>query len=172
MSYSFDMECVSYGLTSNIGPFPYDTTVQYYCVVKDGVGNWVTSTIKTSTISEVVVEQPAIPVETTPVQLQDLNGNLINSGEAGKQVLLATDMSNIGAADQPLIYIIQVKDNTGSVVYLSFLQGTVPGGKTFTFGLAWTPETTGEYTVEAYAWKSWAEPTPLSKPSSENITVV
>jgi hypothetical protein len=70
-----------------------------------------------------------------------------------------------------MLYIVQVKDATGRVVFMAYISGTVPAGKAFTFGLPWTPETAGDYTIEIYAWKSWTEPTPLSEPVSQTITV-
>jgi hypothetical protein len=88
-------------------------------------------------------------------------------------VLLSSDMSNTGSADQAMLYIVQVKDSAGSVVSLSFISGTVPAGATYTFGIPWTATDTGVFTVEVFAWTSWTDPTPLSETvSTSTVTVM
>jgi hypothetical protein len=54
---------------------------------------------------------------------------------------------------------------------MSYISGTVPAGRAFTFGIMWTPAEAGDYTVEVFAWKSWTEPTPLSESVSQPVTV-
>ena len=108
----------------------------------------------------------------TPVLKDPTTGETITEGKAGEQVMLSTEMSNTATEDQPMLYIVQVKDETGRVVYLSFISGTVPAGETYEFGIGWTPTVAGTYTVEVFAWVSWAEPTPLSDVATATITIV
>ncbi|RLG91598.1 MAG: hypothetical protein DRO36_03940 [Candidatus Hecatellales archaeon] len=98
-------------------------------------------------------------------------GEALTKGEVGKTVMLSTEMKNTSEEDQEMLYIVQVKDSTGRVVYMSFISGTVPALKTYTFGIGWTPESAGTYIIEVYAWRSWATPTPLSTVSTTTITV-
>lgn len=115
---------------------------------------------------------PALPITAGKPSLLDAAGKPIEKGKVGTQLLLSTEMKNEARTDQSMLYIVQVKDAAGTVVYLSFVQGTVPGGKAYTFGIAWTPAKAGTYTVEVYAWESWTVPTPLSAVSTATVTVV
>jgi hypothetical protein len=115
---------------------------------------------------------PTLPITSGTPELQDANGNPISQGRRGTQVLLATDLTNTATVDQSMLYIVQVKNTAGTVVYLSYISGTVPAGKTFTFGLSWTPNVSGTYTVEVYSWNSWSDPTPLSQVSTGTVTIV
>ena len=90
---------------------------------------------------------------------------------AGEDVMVSTELENTATTDQDMLYIVQIKDAAGRVVYMSYISGTVPAGRTFTFGVMWTPAVAGDYTVEVFAWKSWTEPTPLSEMVSQPVTV-
>jgi hypothetical protein len=113
----------------------------------------------------------ALPITAGAPSFVGPTGEAIETPTVGTMVLVSTELSNTATIDQQMLYIIQIKDATGRVVYMSYISGTVPAGKAFTFGLPWTPEEAGTYTIEIYAWKSWDEPTPLSEPVSQTITV-
>ncbi|WP_309493078.1 hypothetical protein [Candidatus Hecatella orcuttiae] len=115
--------------------------------------------------------RPALPILTSSPELQDAQGNPLVKGAVGVQVLLVTEISNLASTTQSMLYIVQIKDSVGAVVYLSFISGNVPGKGSLTLGIAWTPEEAGSYTVEVFAWKSWSDPTPLAETKSVEITV-
>ena len=88
----------------------------------------------------------------------------------GETVLVSADIANPTSIDQPMIYIVQVKDSELRVVCLSFVSGTVPADKSFSFGIAWTPQKAETYTVQVFVWKSWTEPIPLAEPTTMEVT--
>lgn len=122
-----------------------------------------------ATIGVPYIEKPI--TAGTPALKDPTTGEVLTKGEVGKTVMLSTEMENTSEEDQEMLYIVQVKDATGRVVYISFISGTVPALKTYTFGIGWTPEEPGTYTIEVFAWRSWAEPTPLSTVTTTTITV-
>ncbi|RLI32616.1 hypothetical protein DRO51_01385 [Candidatus Bathyarchaeota archaeon] len=123
--------------------------------------------------AKVGVPVPVKPITAgTPAARDPTTGEVLTEVSAGSMILLSTDMTNTAEEDLPMLYIVQVKDEAGHVVFLSFISGTVPAGQTYSFGISWTPAAPGTYTVEVFAWKSWEEPTPLSDVATTTITVV
>ena len=123
--------------------------------------------IETSTVG---VSAPTLPITTATPELQDANGNTIFLAPVDTPVLLATELSNTATANQPTLYIVQVKDALGTVVHIGTASLTIPGGFSTTFSISWTPSASGSYTVEVYAWESWTIPAPLSTVESSSIT--
>jgi len=118
----------------------------------------------------VKVETRSLPIEVEP-SIQTVGGTPITETQVGESILLVASMCNTATVDKDMIYICQVKDGSGSVVYLAFIKGSVPAGKTFDFGVSWTPNFLGDYSIEVFVWRSWADPTPLSIPITAIITV-
>ena len=142
--------------------------VEYYITAVDSSAN--SASAPATGAYSVTVSQFA--VSATEPALKDVNGNEIASTTAGTQVLLSTKLNNHGSAAKALLYIVQVKNAAGSVVFISFVSGTVPAATEYEFGIAWTPSAAGTYSVEAFAWKSWTEPEAYSEVSSSTVTVV
>lgn len=88
-----------------------------------------------------------------------------------KQVQVAADVSNGLDRDQSFAYIVQIKDQNGVVVQLSWLTGTLTPGQSLNPSQSWTPTTTGSYTAEIFVWGSINNPDALSPPLSMNIAV-
>jgi hypothetical protein len=114
---------------------------------------------------------PDLPIISGTPELQDANGNPVTSAAHGTQVLLASELTNAATTTVTMLYIVQVKDSAGTVVLLNYIMGAVPGSASFTFAVSWIPEKAGTYTVEVYAWTSWADPTPLSAVSTSTVTI-
>ncbi len=115
--------------------------------------------------------QPEMPLEISKPQLVDEEGNPLVSAELGEPVLVSTEVTNTGPRDQSFLYIVQIKDAEGKVVFLSFIQGVIPAGKSVPASILWTPQQFGTFTVEAYTWKSWENATPLSPGAQTTIQV-
>ena len=106
-----------------------------------------------------------------PTAVEPATGAPVNTTTVGKMVSIATTLKNIDVVDRSFAYIVQVKDSEGVVVYLGYIEGTVPAGYSFTPAISWTPTAPGVYTVEVFVWKSLAEPTAYSPVLSFTITV-
>jgi len=67
---------------------------------------------------------------------------------------------------QSFAYIIQVKDQDGTVVSLSWIQGELTSDQSLELSQSWTPTVTGSYIIESFVWNSLKDPTSLSPKSS------
>ena len=117
-----------------------------------------------------------IPVEkpfeiATPSVVDPTTGAEVTETTVGKMVAISTAIENIDVVERTFAYVVQVKDAAGVVVYLSYIEGTVPAGYSFTPTISWTPTAPGVYTVEVFVWKSVAEPTAYSPVLTLTITV-
>ena len=132
----------------------------------------VTEESKTFTATATV----GIPVEkpfeiATPAVVDPTTGAEVTETTVGKMVAISTTLENIDVVERTFAYVVQVKDSAGVVVYLSYIEGTVPAGYSFTPTISWTPTAPGVYTVEVFVWKSVAEPTAYSPVLTLTITV-
>ncbi|HJU14126.1 MAG TPA: hypothetical protein VJ792_06670 [Candidatus Nitrosotalea sp.] len=89
-----------------------------------------------------------------------------------KQVQIAADVTNGLNRDQPFAYIVQVLDNNGVVVQLSWLTGTLTAGQSLNPSQSWTPTSTGNYTAQIFVWSGIDNPDALSPPLVMKISVV
>jgi hypothetical protein len=89
----------------------------------------------------------------------------------GETVSLTGEVYNNSTLKQETTYIIQIKNQHGRVVYLNYTYGEIQP-KTFKqYILQWKPEKPGKYTIEAYIWKNWEKPRPLTHPTKTTITI-
>jgi hypothetical protein len=119
-----------------------------------------------------------IVLATTPVVYAQISGGVSTKLQNGvwqvpvnKQVQVAADVNNGQDRDQSFAYIVQIKDQNGVVVQLSWLTGTLTPGQSLNPSQSWTPATTGSYTAEIFVWESINNPDALSPPLSMNIAV-
>src|SRR5215472_11448514 len=71
-----------------------------------------------------------------------------------KQVQITADVSNGQDRDQSFAYLVQIKDQNGVVVQLSWLTGTLTPGQSLNPSQSWTPSYAGSYTAEIFVWDS------------------
>lgn len=88
-----------------------------------------------------------------------------------KQIQITADVSNGQDRDQPFAYIVQIQNQDGVVVQLSWLTGTLTAGQSLNPAQSWTPTTPGSYTAQIFVWASINNPDALSPPLSMNISV-
>jgi hypothetical protein len=136
------------------------TKLGTYTVQVDGITQ--TFTVKPSLYMPLILTQPQ-PVGAT--------GEPIDKVKVGEPIALTTKISNKAIIEQETLYIIQVRNEIGRVVHLGFISGKIPAETTLPFAVEWLPKKPGTYTIEAYAWKNWKEPIPLSEPTSQTITI-
>ena len=63
---------------------------------------------------------------------------------------------------QPYVYIIQIKNEEGVGIQLSWVMGILQTDQEIRPEQSWIPEKPGEYTVEVFVWGSLDNPTHLS----------
>jgi len=64
--------------------------------------------------------------------------------------------------DQSFVYIIQVKDQGGTVVSLSWIQGELTSNQSLELSQSWTPIEASNYVIEIFVWNSFKDQIPLS----------
>ncbi|MGH9879268.1 MAG: hypothetical protein ACRD5H_16685, partial [Nitrososphaerales archaeon] len=114
--------------------------------------------------------------ETERVQISEatiLNsaGNELTEVSMGSQLLVQGSLLNRQSLEQSLAYIVQIKDEHGRTVFLSWIKGIIQNGQSLKEAVAWTPDLFGKYSVEIFVWDNLINPQPLSEVSRIEITV-
>ena len=114
------------------------------------------------------------PLERAPIgnlQAVDAFGNSLDTVQVDQQIQIEADIANKQDRDQKFAYLVQIQDNNGVTVSLSWIGGNLTPEQELSSSVSWIPELVGEYTVTAFAWESIANPTALSPPVKTTITV-
>ena len=109
------------------------------------------------------------PASTT--HIQDMQGQEKSQVIVDEQIMVVADVTNAQKIDQPFAYIVQIHDDTGAVVSLGWLLGTLSPEQRLSPGLSWTPPSAGVYTATVFVWESIDNPAPLSHSLSIDIDV-
>ena len=104
-------------------------------------------------------------------QIQNMQGQEKSQVLVDEQIMVVADVTNGQNREQPFAYIVQIHDDTGAVVSLGWLLGTLSPEQRLSPGLAWTPQTAGVYSATVFVWESINNPAPLSHSLSIDIDV-
>lgn len=91
--------------------------------------------------------------------------------KVNKQVQITSDVTNGQDKTQPFAYLVQIKNQDGVVVSLSWLSGSLDAGQSLNPSQSWTPTLSGTYTAEIFVWAGINNPDALSPPLDMTITV-
>ena len=97
--------------------------------------------------------------------------NGIWNTKIGKQVQIATDVTNGLDRSQPFAYIVQIQNQDGVVYSLSWITGTLDAGQSLSPSQSWMPTTPGIYTAQIFVWTSVNNPDALSPTLTMKISV-
>jgi len=104
------------------------------------------------------------------------NAQLVSQDEdkvtVDRQVMIMADLSNGQDRDQKFAYIVQIRDENGVVISLSWITGSLTPGQSFSPALSWTPISAGTYTIQIFVWESVDNPDALSVPLLLSVDVV
>ena len=104
------------------------------------------------------------------------NAQLVSQDEdkvtVDEQVMIMADLSNGQDRDQKFAYIVQIRDENGVVISLSWITGSLTPGQSFSPALSWTPISAGTYTIQIFVWESVNNPDALSVPLLLSVDVV
>ena len=115
------------------------------------------------------------PLERAPASnpaIVDAFGNSLASVSADQQVQITADLTSGQDRDQDFAYLVQIQNEDGVTIALSWITGTLGAGATFSPSQSWTPSETGSYTATIFVWESVSNPTALSPQLSITIDVV
>lgn len=96
--------------------------------------------------------------------LADRSGMPIQEPKAGQLLQVISEAQNKQSYEQPFVYLVQVKDSSGAVVWLSWFEGTLAINQKLSVSQSWIPADAGTYNVETFVWKSLNNPSPLAAP--------
>jgi len=127
---------------------------------------------KTFTGTAIVGVPVARPVPASAQKFVDpVTGTELTAGTVGKAIGLQATVKNVDVVSKPFTAVFKVKDAAGVTIYIAWISGTLAPGQELTPGVSWTPDKSGNYTVEVMVFKSLAEPTPFSDVISTTLTV-
>ncbi len=105
----------------------------------------------------------------SPIILGDKQST--KSIEVGKQVQITADLRNNQDIEQDFAYIVQIQNEDGVTVSLSWLTGKLVPAQSFSPALSWTPNETGKYIATIFVWESIDNPSALSPTLSLTLNV-
>lgn len=91
--------------------------------------------------------------------------------KVNKQVQITSDITNGQDRTQPFAYLVQIQNQNGVVVSLSWLTGSLSAGQSLNPSQSWTPMSPGTYTAQIFVWAGINNPDALSPPLNMAITV-
>lgn len=91
--------------------------------------------------------------------------------EVGKQIQIAADLKNNQDIEQDFAYIVQIQDENGVTVALSWITGVLTPAQSFSPSLSWIPNETGKYEATIFVWEGINNPSALSPTLSLKIHV-
>ena len=97
--------------------------------------------------------------------------NMTWETKVNKQVQITADVTNGQDRTQPFAYLVQIQNQNGVVVSLSWLTGSLDAGQSLNPSQSWIPVLPGTYTAQIFVWAGINNPDALSPPLSMVITV-
>jgi hypothetical protein len=91
--------------------------------------------------------------------------------KVNKQVQITSDVTNNQDKTQPFAYLVQIQNQDGVVVSLSWLAGSLDPGQSLNPSQSWIPVLPGTYTAQIFVWAGINNPDALSPPLNMVITV-
>ena len=91
--------------------------------------------------------------------------------KVNKQVQITSDVTNNQDRSQPFAYLVQIQNQDGVVVSLSWLSGSLEPGQSLNPSQSWIPTLPGTYNAQIFVWAGINNPDALSAPLSMKITV-
>lgn len=88
-----------------------------------------------------------------------------------EQIHIAGMIKNNQNYDQTFVFIIQVKDQEGTVVSLSWVKGQLAANQRLNLSQSWIPTELGNYIIESFVWNSLQVPIALSENSSISLLI-
>jgi hypothetical protein len=110
-------------------------------------------------------------IQTSPIFLSNNFGHLLTNYVSNTQMQLVGKIESKINYNQEFIYFFQIKNSTGSVISLSWIQGQLSPKQILDISQSWIPQKSDTYILETYVWNSLNESMPLSSPTSTMISI-
>jgi hypothetical protein len=140
-------------------------------VIRQNLGILAITLIFAVSINQAFAVNQLERVDITNPRLQNSSGAEISDQvNVNQQVQISADVKNNQEKAQKFVYIVQVKDQYGAVVSLSWIGGSLNPQQTFSPSLSWAPKVSGVYSTEIYVWESFVQPDALTNFVTMKIT--
>ncbi|MFQ5941013.1 MAG: hypothetical protein ACE5KA_04870 [Nitrososphaerales archaeon] len=104
-------------------------------------------------------------------RIVDSTGQIASELSLNQQVLIESEITNNQKKKQSFAYIVQIKNEEGATLSLSWLTGELPGKESLKVAQSWVPNVKGIFSVEVFVWEGLESPLALSPVRSNNIEV-
>lgn len=101
-------------------------------------------------------------VNLTEFNVLNQNSQPVSSGVVGQPFLFAISLTNNILEREEYMYILQIKDQNGFVVSLSWAIDSLGVRESSSASIAWVPVEGGTYEAEAFVWNNLEEAAPLA----------
>ena len=88
------------------------------------------------------------------------------------QIQITADLTNNQKKEQPFAYLVQIQNEGGVTISLSWITGSLSPGQSMTPSQSWTPTEIGRYSAQIFVWESIDNPDALSASLAITINVV
>lgn len=114
------------------------------------------------------------PLERVPIsnaRMIDSTGKTLDKVMTGQQVQIVSDVTNKVNKDQAFAYLVQIQDNNGITLSLSWITGSLLPNQNMSLSQSWIPKSSGTYTAQIFVWQGVTNPDALSPPLALQIPV-
>lgn len=119
------------------------------------------------------VEIPMKKISTISQITDNLNRPLLEKPTVGKNLNFVTEiLNNNDLMTLGYSYIVQVKDDKDSVLYIHSVEGYIDPDNKKIAEISWAPPSIGKYTVEIFVWDKKGVALPLTQKTEYNIEVI
>ena len=128
--------------------------------------------LKIETFASVESSVPPIKrLQSLPITLSDSFGNPLELLSSDSQIQVVGTVTNDDQFRQKFVYFFQIKNESGYVDSISWVQGELSPGQTLDVSQSWTPKKSGTFVVETFVWDSLINLAALSPPVSTSISI-
>lgn len=112
------------------------------------------------------------PVSVSEAGLTNSFGEELGTTVSSNTALnVSSRITNTSGAGQDLLYIVQIKDQAGTVVQLKWFGNSLAAGGSASMAVSWTPPEPGQYRAEIFVWQDLSTQLPLADVSYLDVTV-
>ncbi|MFQ5781476.1 MAG: hypothetical protein ACE5GR_00305 [Nitrosopumilus sp.] len=121
-----------------------------------------TSIFALTELQRATIDDPRLEVFGAPL------GNFIN---VDQQIQISADVTNHQVRSQNFVYLVQIKNEIGVVVFLGWISGQLTPDQQLSPSLSWTPNESGEFVAEIFVWEGLNNHNALSEYTTLQINV-
>lgn len=106
-----------------------------------------------------------------PISFSDSSGKILTSFQKNNLMQIVGSIKNEQPFNQKFVYLVQIKNNDGFVVSLSWISGELTGNQSLDVSQSWLPKNSGQFFVESFIWNSLEKQIALSNPTSKTVMI-